>query len=91
MVCADLECLVSPHDQPGLVVVLVLQQTHVARAALLPLLGLAVKLEELCPHLECLLLLLLVCRSLDLFRKADDGLELGVFSLLNLLLVLSSR
>jgi len=47
VVCADLESLVSPHDQPGLAILLVLQQLDIAGTALLPLLSVGVKLEQL--------------------------------------------
>jgi hypothetical protein len=78
MVGADLERLVTPHDQPSLVADLVLQQPDVAGAALLPLAALAVKFEQLGAHLEGDVLGLLVGLGLDLFCEVDDGLEVGV-------------
>lgn len=56
MVGADLEGLVPAHDQAGLQVLLVLQQTDITSTTLLPLLALGVELEELGAHLEDLLL-----------------------------------
>ena len=47
VVGADLEGLVSAHNQSGLAVLLVLQQLNVAGSALLPLFGLGIELEEL--------------------------------------------
>ena len=86
MVGADLEGLVSAHDQPGLAVLLVLQETDVASTPLLPLAGLALEDEELGAHLEHLLLGLLVGLDLDLLGQADDGLEVDVLRLGGLLL-----
>lgn len=45
MVGADLESLVSSHDQTSLAVLLVLQQTNVARPSLFPFPRISVKLE----------------------------------------------
>lgn len=47
MVGANLEGLVSPHDETGPAILLVLEETNVTSATLLPLLRLAVELEEL--------------------------------------------
>jgi hypothetical protein len=47
VVGADLEGLVPSHDQSGLAVLLVLQQLNITGTALLPLLGLGIKLEQL--------------------------------------------
>lgn len=47
VVCAHLERLVAAHDEAYLAARLVRQETHVARAALLPLLGLLVEAEKL--------------------------------------------
>lgn len=47
MIGADLEGLVSPHDETSAAILLVLEETDVASATLLPLLRLAVELEEL--------------------------------------------
>lgn len=75
MIGADLEGLISPHDKSGLAVLLMFQQPHIASAALLPLLAVAVKLEELRTHLEHLLLGLFVCLGLDLLSKVNHRLE----------------
>lgn len=81
MVGADLEGLVSSHNKSGLAVLLVLQQTDITSAALLPLAGLLDELEELGAHLEKLLLGLLVGLGLDLLGQLDDGLEVDVLGL----------
>lgn len=47
MVRTDLERLVAPHNQSDLSALLVLQQSHISRSTLLPLLRLLVKSEEL--------------------------------------------
>jgi len=52
VVGADLEGLVAAHDETGLAVLEVLEQTDIASAALLPFASLAHKLEELGTHLE---------------------------------------
>lgn len=85
MVRADLEGLVSPHHQARLAVLLVLQESHVAGSALLPLLGLAVESEQLGAHLEGLLLELLVGLDVDLLGQADNGLEVDIGFGLNVL------
>lgn len=87
VVCADLECLVSSHDQTGLAVFLVLQEAHISSASLLPVAGLAIKLEQLGTHLEGDLLGLLVSLGVDFFGKLDDRFEMDIgFLFLSLLL-----
>lgn len=89
VVGADLQGLVPAHHQTSLLVLLVLQQPHVAGTTLLPLLALTVVLEQLGAHLEHLLLKLLVGLGLHLLGEADDGLEVnfggfgGILFLLN--------
>ena len=78
MVRADLESLVSPHDETGLAILLVLEQPDIASASLFPLPRLAVELEQLSPHLEGLLLEFLVRLGIDLFGQANDRLEVHV-------------
>jgi hypothetical protein len=87
VVGADLQGLITAHDEAGLVVLLVLEQTDITGTTLLPLLGLAVELEELGAHLEGLLLELLVGLGLDLLGQVDHGLEVDVRGLGNLLLL----
>lgn len=87
VVGADLEGLVSAHDESGLAVLLVLEQADVAGAALLPLAALLDELEELGAHLEGLLLGLLVGLGLDLLGQLDDGLEVDILGLGGLLLL----
>jgi len=89
VVGADLEGLVTAHDQTGLLVLLVLQQTHITGTTLLPLLAVAVELEQLGAHLEGLLLELLVGLGLHLLGQANNGLEVNVGGLGGLILVLS--
>jgi len=91
VVRADLERLVAAHDQPRLTVLLVLQQAYVAGPALLPLARLADKLEELGPHLEQLLLRLLVGLDLDLFRESNDGFEVHILRLGGLVVLRRSK
>ena len=88
VVGADLEGLVSAHDQTGLLVLLVLQQPHVTSTALLPLLALTVKLEQLGTHLKGLLLELLVGLGLDLLSQTDHGLEVNLGGFGGIVLVL---
>jgi len=78
VVGANLQGLVSSHDQSRLAVLLVLQQPHITSSTLLPLVGLADELEQLRAHLEGLLLHLLVCLDFDLLGEADDGLEVNI-------------
>lgn len=97
VVGADLERLLSSHNQADLVVLLVLEQPDVASSSLLPLAGggggiLAIlldgldELEQLGAHLEELLLRLLVGLDVDLLGQLDDGLEVNVLALGGLLL-----
>ena len=79
MVGADLQSLISSHDQSCLAILLVLQESNVASSTLLPFVGLLVELEELCAHLENLFLKLLVGLDLDLLGETDDGFEVHVF------------
>lgn len=81
MVGADLEGLVTSHDEASLAVLLMLQQPDVASPALFPLLGVADEFEQLGAHLEELLLRLLVGLGVDLLRQFDDGLEVDVLRL----------
>jgi hypothetical protein len=60
VVSADLESLITTHDESSLAVLLVLEQSNIASASLLPLSRIAIKLEELGAHLEDLLLRLFV-------------------------------
>lgn len=97
VVGADLERLLSSHNQADLVVLLVLEQSDIASSSLLPLAGggggiLAIllggldELEQLGAHLEELLLRLLVGLDIDLLGQLDDGLEVNVLALGGLLL-----
>lgn len=97
MVGADLERLLSSHNQADLVVLLVLEKSDITGSSLLPLARggggiLAIlldgldKLEQLGAHLEELLLRLLVGLDVDLLGQLDDGLEVDVLALGGLLL-----
>jgi hypothetical protein len=57
----------------------VLQESNITSSALLPLVGLLVELEELCAHLENLLLKLLIGLDLNFFSETDDWLEVDIF------------
>lgn len=81
MVCANLQSLISPHNQPRLPIFLVFQQPNIARTTLLPLIRLSNKLEQLSAHLENLLFHFLVRLGLDFLSEADNGLEMDVFRL----------
>jgi len=95
VVGADLQSLISSHNQSRLAILLVLQQPNITSSTLLPLVGLTNELEEFCAHLESLLLELLVCLNIDFLGEADDWLEmnilgLGCFLLYGILLVYSN-
>lgn len=91
VVGADLEGLVSAHDQSGLVVFLVLEQSDIASSTLFPLSAFFVKLEELCAHLERLLLQLFIGLGVDLFREAYDRLKVNVCFLFWCLFIILGR
>ena len=88
MVGADLEGLVSPHDEASLAVLLVLEESDIASSPLLPLPALAVELEQLGPHLEGLLLGLLVGLGVNFLGEVDYGLEINIRLLILGVLVL---
>lgn len=79
MVGADLQSLISSHNQSCLAVLLVLQQSDITSSTLLPLVGLTNELEELGAHLEGLLLELLIGLDVDFLSKANDGFEVNIF------------
>lgn len=86
MVRADLEGLVAAHDQSGLEVLLVLQNSDIASAAFLPLTSVLVELEELSTHLEELRLSLFMSLGLDLLGQLDNGLKVNIHTLGGLIL-----
>jgi hypothetical protein len=57
----------------------VLQESNVSSPTLLPLISLLVELEELCAHLENLLLELLVSLNLNFLGETDDWFEVDIF------------
>ena len=79
MVGADLQCLISSHDQSRLTVLLVLQESNITSPALLPLIGLLVELEELCAHLEGLFFEFFVGFDLNLLCEADNRFKVDIF------------
>ena len=79
MVGANLQSLISSHDQSRLAILLVLQESNITSSALLPLVGLLVELEELCAHLENLLLKLLIGLDLNFLSETDNWLEVDIF------------
>lgn len=79
MVGANLQSLISSHNQSRLAILLVLQESNITSSALLPLVGLLVELEELCAHLENLLLKLLIGLDLNFLSETDDWLEVDIF------------
>jgi hypothetical protein len=78
VVGANLQSLVSSHNQSGLSVLLVLQKSDVSSSTLLPLVGVAVEFEKLRAHLEDLLLELLIGLDIDLLRETDNRLEVHI-------------
>lgn len=86
MVGANFKGLITAHDQAGLLVFLVLEQTHVTGTTLLPFLGLAVKSEQLGAHLEGLVLKLLVGLNLNLLGQPNNGLEVDILALRDFIL-----
>jgi hypothetical protein len=79
MIGADLQSLISSHNQSCLAILLVLQQSNITSPTLLPFIGILVELEELCAHLENLLLKLLVGLNLNFLGETDDWLEVDIF------------
>lgn len=75
VVRANFQGLISTHNQAGLLVLLVLQESDIAGTTLLPLTRLAVELEKLCTHLKGLFLQLFIGLGLDFLGKVNDGLE----------------
>lgn len=86
MVGADLQSLISAHDQSCLAVLLVLQQSNITSSALLPLIRLTDKLEELGAHLEGLLLELLVGLDVDFLGETNDRFEVDILGFWGFLL-----
>lgn len=87
MVGADLEGLVTAHDKASALVLLVAEETDITSTALLPLAALSDEAEELGTHLEELLLSLLIGDGLDLLGQLDDGLEVDILRLGDLILL----
>jgi hypothetical protein len=57
----------------------VLQESNITSPTLLPFISLLVELEELCTHLENLLLELLVGLDLNFLGQTDDWFEVDIF------------
>lgn len=81
MVGADLQSLVSAHDQSSLAVFLVFEKSNIASSTLLPLVCLTNKLEKLGAHLECLLFELFVGLDFNFLGETDDRLEVDILGL----------
>ena len=81
VVGTDLQSLVSSHNQSRLAVLLVLQESNITSSTLLPLVGFLDKFEELCAHLESLLLQLLISFNLHFLGETDDWLEVNILGL----------
>lgn len=86
MVGADLQSLVSSHNQSGLSVLLVLQESDITSTTLLPLLSILDELEELSAHLEGLLLEFLVGLNIDFLGQSNNWLEVNVLGFWGLIL-----
>lgn len=81
MVGADLQSLISAHHQSSLSVLLVLQKSNVTGTTFLPLICVLDELEQLCTHLEGLLLQLLVGLDINLLGETNNGFEVDVLGL----------
>jgi hypothetical protein len=79
----DLQSLISPHNDPDLSILPVLQQLDVPGTSLFPLYRRLFESEQLCSHLEEHIFVLFVGLDLYLLGKLDDGFVVGVV-LLNL-------
>lgn len=77
VICAHLECPVSPHNQPG-IAILGLVQLDIPRAPLLPFSAVAIKSKELGPHFENLFHVLLVCLDILFLSEVHDRLEFDI-------------
>ena len=86
MIGADLQRLVSSHDQPSLVVLFVLEQSYIASPTLLPLSRVAIKAKELGAHLEGLFLELFVGLRIYFLCKVHDRLEVDFWRLWRIIL-----
>ena len=75
MICTDLQRLVPPHDEPSLMILLMLQQPHIPRPTFLPLPTIAVEFEKFRAHLESLLFEFFVGFGFDFFSQVDYGFE----------------
>lgn len=78
MVGADLESLISTHNQSSLLVLLMLQKSNIASTTLLPLIRIAGELEQLSTHVEDLLLEFLICLGLNFLCQMNDRLEVNI-------------
>ena len=78
MVCADLQRLIPPHNQPCLPILPMFQQPYIPRTALLPIPILAIELEQLGTHLEDLLFELFIRFCFNFFRQVHDGLKVDI-------------
>lgn len=83
---ADLQRLVSAHNQSRLAILLMFQQPDITSTTLLPLVRLASELEELSSHLERLLLEFFVGLDIDFLCKTNDRLEMNIFGLRSFIL-----
>jgi hypothetical protein len=90
VVGADLECLVTAHNESRLAGFLVFEETNVTSTTLLPLVRLLDELEKLGAHLEELLLRLLVGLHFNLLGQADNRLKVDILRLRCLVLQLTS-
>jgi hypothetical protein len=75
---ADLESLITTHDESSLEILFVLEESNIASTTFFPFAAIAVELEELGPHLEDLLLRFFVGLGLDLLGKVHNGFEVDV-------------
>lgn len=78
MIRANLQRLISPHNQAGLLVFLVLKKSDITGPTLFPFPGTTVEFKELRTHLKCLFFQFLIRLDFDFFGKMYDGLKVDV-------------
>lgn len=87
MIRADLQRLITSHDQSRLSILLVLQQPHVSSTTFLPLTRFSIEPEEFGTHLEDLFLHLFIGFDFNLFRETIDRFEMDILRLFHLFIL----
>ena len=78
MICADFEGLISPHHQPCLMALPMLQKLHITGTTFLPFPSVPVEFEQFCAHFKDLFFILFIGLSLNLLGKFDDRLKVNL-------------